>query len=125
MSGASRSRNSRGVSERASENATTQIGPEVALDPCGDTAPKGVRLCRLREESLEVLLDQRGRAASEWDGAGGRRAHSLVRWAEGGALVPRPCNCTKVSIGRGSLEKQWRGAVTEPVNPDETLGGIN
>ena len=59
MSGASRSRNSRGVSERASENATTQIGPEVALDPCGDTAPQGVRLCRLREESLEVLLDQR------------------------------------------------------------------
>ena len=39
--------------------------------------------------SLEPFVDAgpAGRAASEWDGAGGRWAHSLVRCAEGAALI--------------------------------------
>ena len=45
--------------ESMSENATAQIGPEVALDPRGDAVPHGVRLGGLCEERLEVVLDQR------------------------------------------------------------------
>ncbi len=70
-----------------SENATAQVGPVVALDPRRDAAPHGVRFGGLCEEGLEVVLDQRGRAASAWDGADGRWAHSLVRWAEETALI--------------------------------------
>ena len=59
--------------ESISENAATQIGPEVALDPRGHAVPRAARLCRLCEESLEVLLDQRierrqGGAAPAVDG---------------------------------------------------------
>ena len=48
-----------GSCESMSENATAQVGPEVALDPRGDAAPHGVRLGGLCEEGLEVVLDQR------------------------------------------------------------------
>ena len=47
-----------GSCESMSENATAQIGPEVALDPCGHAVPLGVRLGGLCEERLEVVLDQ-------------------------------------------------------------------
>ncbi len=45
--------------EFMSENATAQVGPEVALDPRGDAAPHGVRFGGLCEKRLEVMLDQR------------------------------------------------------------------
>ncbi len=38
---------------------STQVGPEVALDPCGHADSHGIALGGLCEESLEVLLDQR------------------------------------------------------------------
>ena len=46
-----------GSCESMSENATAQVGAEVALDPRGDAAPHGVRLGGLCEEGLEVVLD--------------------------------------------------------------------
>ena len=48
-----------GSSESVSENAASQIGTEVTLDPCGHAAAHGVRRCGLCEERLEVVLDQR------------------------------------------------------------------
>ncbi len=45
--------------ESMSENATTQVGPEVALDPRGDAVSHGIGLGSLCEEGLEVVLDQR------------------------------------------------------------------
>ncbi len=45
--------------ESVSENATAQVRPEVALDPCGHADSHRIRLGGLCEESLEVVLDQR------------------------------------------------------------------
>ena len=42
-----------------SENATAQIGPEVALDPGGNSGPHAIGLGGLCEEGFEVVLDQR------------------------------------------------------------------
>jgi hypothetical protein len=42
------------------QNATTQIGPEITLDPEGDAVGHGIRFGGLRQESLEVMLDEWG-----------------------------------------------------------------
>ena len=48
-----------GASEAVRQNAATQVGPEVALDPRGDAVAHGVPLGGLCEERLKMLLDQR------------------------------------------------------------------
>ncbi len=49
-----------------SENAAAQVGPEVALDPCGHAGSHGIRLGGLCEERLEVVLDQRIERRQGW-----------------------------------------------------------
>ena len=76
-----------GASEAVCQNTASQIGPEVALDPRGDAARHGIRLGDLCEEGLEMVLDQRIERRQGGDGAGGRRAHSSMPWAEGDAIA--------------------------------------
>ncbi len=47
-----------GPPEAVGEDAAPQVGPEVALGPSGNAGAGGITLCGLRQERLEVVLNE-------------------------------------------------------------------
>ena len=77
-----------GSGEPVREDAAAEVGPEVLLDPGRDAVAQGIRLGGLRDEGLEVVLDdgvERGGGRLAWavDGPRGRPARA-ARGPRGG-----------------------------------------
>ncbi len=84
------SKNSRGVPQKDSPLSSAAITRRTGSPTCARERDQEVVAATgaagaseaMGKESLEVVLDPADRAASGWDGAGGRRAHSSGSAAE-------------------------------------------
>ena len=113
----------------------TEVGPRVPLDPCEDAVTERVRPGGLREEGLEVVLNDRVERGGGWSARAVRQARggpvqppggprwepeeSLRRGRHGGACIASPSGAMALRARPGS------SVVTQAVTNPPASGGAN